>query len=64
MNDIISQFRRIYSDNGSGDHDFSAQEADLRKAHEKLAKATDDLVMASRNLNIAAIQAQSSKQVH
>lgn len=62
MNNILNQFRRIYSDNGAGDHDFSAQEATLRKAQEKLTKATDDLVRASDNLNVAAILAQSSNK--
>lgn len=51
MKAILSQFRRIYSDNGSGDQDFSEQEDRLRAANAKLAAATNALVRASVHLN-------------
>lgn len=51
MNAIISQFRRIYSDDGRLDKDFSEQEARLRAANAKLAQATSELIRASVRLN-------------
>lgn len=51
MNAILSQFRRIYSDNGQNDKDFSGQEERLRRANLKLANATNELVRSSVNLN-------------
>lgn len=51
MNAILSQFRRIYSDDGRGDQDFTEQENKLRAANAKLAEATKALVRASVNLN-------------
>lgn len=51
MNAILSQFRRIYSDRGQDDKDFSEQEERLRAANAKLAEATQELVKASVNLN-------------
>lgn len=51
MNAILSQFRRIYSDHGQNDKDFSVQEERLRAANAKLAAATKALVRASVHLN-------------
>ena len=55
MDKILKQFRRIYSDNGSGDIDFSEQEERLRLATNKLNKATSDLMRASEKLNTVAL---------
>lgn len=52
---IINQFRRIYSDNGSGDVDFTEQEAKLKEARQRLSVATDELVQASERLNASAL---------
>lgn len=60
MNKIINQFRRIYADNGSGDRDFSVQEALLKIANEKVVKATEELIKASERLNDTAIAASSA----
>lgn len=57
MNAILSQFRRIYSDNGSGDKDFTKLEARLKKSRDNLIDATEELVKASENLNDAAMKA-------
>ena len=57
MDKIINQFRRIYSDNGSGDRDFSKQEAKLRQSREYLTSATQALVKSSERLNAAALAA-------
>jgi len=51
MNAILNQVRRIYSDNGQNDKDFSEQETRLRAANLKLAEATRELVRASVHLN-------------
>lgn len=55
MDRILSQFRRIYGDDGRGDKDFSIQEEKLRLSQDRLTKATQDLVRASENLNNAAM---------
>jgi len=55
MDRILSQFRRIYSDDGRGDKDFSDQEERLRKAEAHLAQGTIELVKAAENLNRAAM---------
>lgn len=57
MDKIISQFRRIYSDNGSGDMDFSKQEAKLKEARDYLINATQTLIKSSERLNAAALSA-------
>ncbi len=57
MDKIISQFRRIYSDNGSGDMDFSKQEAKLKEARDYLTNATQTLIKSSERLNAAALSA-------
>jgi hypothetical protein len=57
MDRILRQFKRIYSDDGRGDVDFSGPEEELRLAHIRLAKHTQDLARASENLNRAALSA-------
>lgn len=47
MNAVASQFRRIFSDNGSGDKDFTDQEARLREAQQYLLEATEGLTRAA-----------------
>lgn len=49
MNQIMNQFRRIFADNGSGDKDFTEQEAQLRRAQNEL---TDAAAALSRAANI------------
>jgi hypothetical protein len=61
MNKILSQFKRIYSDDGRGDHDFSGQEEALREANERIVSATTRLVKASEQLNVAALRAFPTK---
>jgi ABC-type transporter Mla subunit MlaD len=60
----INQFRRIYADNGSGDHDFTKQEARLREASDNLNNATQALVRASDKLNTAALKAFPTNGEH
>ena len=55
MDRIINQFRRIYSDDGREDKDFSGQEERLREAEARLARGTQELAKAAENLNRAAL---------
>mgnify|MGYP001569848100 FL=1 len=65
MDKIFNQIRRIYSDNGRNDVDFTDQEIKLRVSEAKLAQATQELVKASENLNAAAMGVDgTSKQMH
>lgn len=50
MNTILSQFRRIFSDDGRGDKDFSGQEERLRQAQQYLKEAADGLTKAANLL--------------
>lgn len=50
MNKVISQFRRVFSDDGAGDKDFGEQEAQLREAQKNLLEATNALTRASEIL--------------
>lgn len=50
MNQVVSQFRRIFADNGSGDKDFTEQEKKLREAQAHLLSATNALRKASEIL--------------
>lgn len=52
---FLNSFRRIYSDNGKNDVDFTEQEARLRKSKNNLTEATKALVRASEKLNNAAL---------
>lgn len=51
MNAIVSQFRRIYADDGRGDVDFTRQEERLRVARNNLEIATKELIRSSMHLN-------------
>lgn len=57
----MNQFRRLYDDKGTNDHDFSDQEERLREAQGKLNNATDELVRASERLNAAALSSFATK---
>lgn len=50
MNQIINQFRRIFSDDGSGDKDFTDQELRLREAQSHLKEAAASLTRAANSL--------------
>ena len=65
MDKILKQFKRIYSDNGAGDVDFSEQEERLRLSQANLTQATQELVRASERLNTAAMGVDiPAKQMH
>lgn len=57
MDKLINQWRRIYSDDGRNDVDFSDRERALHEAKERLANSTQELVRAAENLNRAAMAA-------
>lgn len=57
MDRIINQFRRILTDDGRSDVDFTERENALQAAKSRLRKSTEELVRASENLNRAAIEA-------
>lgn len=50
MIQVVNQFRRIFSDDGRGDKDFSEQSERLHEVQQKLEKATDLLRQASETL--------------
>jgi len=50
MNQIINQFRRIFSDDGRGDKDCTQQEEWLRKAQDELKEASASLARAANLL--------------
>lgn len=47
MSSIVNNFRRIFSDNGSGDKDFTNQETRLREAQQYLKDAAEGLTKAA-----------------
>lgn len=47
MINIVNQFRRIFSDDGRDDRDFSDQEERLRQAQLHLKEAADGLARAA-----------------
>lgn len=51
MNQILSQVRRIWSDHGRGDKDFSEDEARLREAQSNLLKSANLLKRTSEILS-------------
>lgn len=55
MDRLINQFRRIYTDDGRHDVDFTERELLLAEAKERLTNATQELERASQNLNRAAL---------
>lgn len=50
MNRIVNQFRRIWSDDGRNDKDFSKQEMQLQAARLRLYSAIDELKKSADNL--------------
>lgn len=61
----LNQFRRIYSDNGSGDRDFTKQETRLKQSQDNLKLATQALVDASNRLNdVVIINGLSKDSLH
>ncbi len=50
MIQVVNQFRRIFSDDGRGDKDFSDQETRLHEVQEKLMQATELLRQTSETL--------------
>ena len=65
MDKILKQFKRIYSDYGSDDMDFSKEEEKLRISNDRLQQATQELVKASERLNTVAMGVDSkAKQLH
>jgi len=58
MNDVISQIRRIFSDDGKSDRDFTKEELKLRLANDKLKEATSKFIDAASMLS-DTIRAQS-----
>lgn len=57
MDKFINQWRRLYSDDGSNDIDFTEYEEKLQEAKARLAKEANGLVRAAENLNRAAMAA-------
>ncbi len=51
MTQIVNQVRRIWSDDGRGDKDFSEAETHLREAEDKLFKAADLMKHAAELLS-------------
>lgn len=65
MDKILKQFKRIYSDYGQNDADFSAYEERLRTSQNNLTQATQELVRASERLNTVAMGVDvKAKQLH
>lgn len=50
MNHLVSQFRRMWNDDGRNDKIFAYQEHKLKNALIKLKDATDEVVKQSRLL--------------
>ncbi|PAY07198.1 hypothetical protein CK489_15475 [Bradyrhizobium sp. UFLA03-84] len=50
MIQVFNQIRRVWSDDGRGDKDFSDQETRLQEVQQKLVEATDLLRQASETL--------------
>lgn len=64
MDKLLNQFKRIYSDDGRGDIDFTELEGRLREAQARLTGATQELARAAQNLNRAALSADMPKVKH
>lgn len=63
MDRLFNQIRRIYSDDGRHDVDFTEREFALQAAKERLAAHTQELIRAAQNLNRAAIEAGARNAV-
>lgn len=59
LNKMLNQFRRIWTDKGMGDKDFTSKEIQLRTALEHLRDAANSLGRASEML-LDVINAQAS----
>lgn len=64
MNSIMSQFKRIYADDGRNDVSFAVQEDRLRIANRNLTEATQALARASELLNAAATNITPPDKFH
>lgn len=62
MDKLLNQWRRLYSDYGQDDVDFTEREEKLQQAQARLAKHANDLVRAAENLNRAALAAGFPKK--
>jgi hypothetical protein len=60
----MSQFKRIYADDGRNDVSFAAQEDRLRIANRNLTEATQALARASELLNDAATNIAAPDKLH
>lgn len=54
---LLNQIRRLYTDDGRNDIDFTEPEMRLLEAQKRLVNSTQELVRASENLNRAAMAA-------
>lgn len=63
MDRLLNQFKRIYSDDGRGDVDFTEQEERLRRAEARLVAGTRALARAAENLNRAALSVDLDPEV-
>lgn len=50
MNELVSQFKRLFSDNGKNDKDFTEEELKLKVAKGKLDRAIAEFKRAADNL--------------
>lgn len=57
MDKLLNQWRRLYSDYGQDDVDFTKHEEKLQEAKTRLANRAQELVRAAENLNRAALAA-------
>lgn len=57
MDKLLNQWRRLYSDYGQNDIDFTDREEKLQQAKARLAGRAQELVRAAENLNRAAMAA-------
>lgn len=57
MYSILNQIKRLYTDDGSCDKDFTEQKEKCEQAQRELARSTYELARAAENLNRAALSA-------
>lgn len=50
MNELVNQFKRLFSDNGQNDKDFTEEEIKLKAAKTKLDVAIAEFKRAADNL--------------
>jgi hypothetical protein len=63
MDKLLNQWRRLYSDDGQNDIDFTDHEEKLQEAKARLAGHAQELVRAAENLNRAAMAAGFPKGI-